>query len=332
VEHLAFAPDGESLLVACSDPTIRRWRFRRSGDLPEPLSGHGSAVATLAFSADDRFLASGSADGAIKLWQAETGRELATLNGHRKGVSGLAFLADGRMVSAGLDGRVLLWRLTPNGRDETSVAAVSTTITAGDDPCRAIAAPALTGQNEIAVGGESGIIRIWDLNDSLVKGELKGHERGVGSIAYCGPRAVVSASLDGTVRFWDVPSSTAYSKETFPAGMRTVSFFPDSQSLAASGDSREVCIWTIESMERQLTLSAHPRSVRSVAFAPFGHMIATACDDGRIRLWDSMTGLPLYAMQGHGGPINALAFSNQGSILASCDELGRILLWRTGGP
>ena len=44
-------------------------------------------------------MASGSADGSIKLWNAETGQEVRTLLGHVEGVTSLLALPDGLLVS-----------------------------------------------------------------------------------------------------------------------------------------------------------------------------------------------------------------------------------------
>jgi WD40 repeat protein/tRNA A-37 threonylcarbamoyl transferase component Bud32 len=85
------------------------------------IAGHGKdRVYALAITSDGRMIASGGAPrqpaggtgvtGAIKLWDAGSGRELATLDGHSKAVSGLAFSADGTLLASGSDdGTVMVW-------------------------------------------------------------------------------------------------------------------------------------------------------------------------------------------------------------------------------
>jgi WD40 repeat protein len=82
-----------------------------------PLQGHGMAIRTAAFSPDQRWLANGSEDGAIRLWDlSPVDPTSRVLDGHKGPVHGLAFSADRRwLVSGAADGTVRLWRLTAEG-------------------------------------------------------------------------------------------------------------------------------------------------------------------------------------------------------------------------
>src|SRR5947209_11542422 len=71
------------------------------------LKGHTLALADVVFSADGRYVATGSYDRTAKVWEAGTGNLLATLAGHGATVEAVAFSPDGKFLGTGsYDGTV----------------------------------------------------------------------------------------------------------------------------------------------------------------------------------------------------------------------------------
>ena len=77
------------------------------------MRGHGNVVTSLAFSPDGNWLASGSWDKSIKIWDVATGREVQSLAGHNHPIYSVAFDSRGRWLASGSeDGTIKLWRMT----------------------------------------------------------------------------------------------------------------------------------------------------------------------------------------------------------------------------
>ncbi|MFM7279943.1 MAG: WD40 repeat domain-containing protein, partial [Microcystis aeruginosa] len=76
----------------------------------QTLLAHQSAVYTAAFSPDGKRIVTASSDKTGRVWDAETGREIASLNGHQDYVITAAFSPDGkRIVTASLDKTGRVW-------------------------------------------------------------------------------------------------------------------------------------------------------------------------------------------------------------------------------
>ncbi|MGE3949680.1 MAG: TIR domain-containing protein, partial [Blastocatellales bacterium] len=94
VHSCAFSPDGNRIVSASSDSTLKLWDAS-SGDLLRTFEGHSDGVLSCAFSPDGNRIVSASSDRTHKLWDATTGDLLRTFEGHSNWVRSCAFSPDG---------------------------------------------------------------------------------------------------------------------------------------------------------------------------------------------------------------------------------------------
>jgi eukaryotic-like serine/threonine-protein kinase len=111
--EVAFSHSG--LLIAANEGPRVVLIDRASGLTKATLKGHTGKVNSIAFSPDDQLLASGSDDGAVRLWDVPSGKLRAILDIHSQNLPRVwcvAFSPDGRTLAASYrDGTIHRWAL-----------------------------------------------------------------------------------------------------------------------------------------------------------------------------------------------------------------------------
>ena len=90
---------------------------------------------SVTYSADGRFVGSGSRDNTVRLWNAATGTVIARLEGHTMGVKSVAFTPDGQSIVSGCyDETIRVWDLrnaTSSGDEASALTWGSATVDDG---------------------------------------------------------------------------------------------------------------------------------------------------------------------------------------------------------
>ena len=275
---------------------------------------------SVAFSRDGRFLASGSLDGAVRLWDAATHQVQANFTGHQDLVRSLAFSPDGRLLaSASEDKTVRLWDLAGRQPLVTLTGHLGSVYNVAFSPDGRL----------LASGSGDKTVRLWDLDSHKLLATLTGHEYPVVSVAFSPDgRLLASGSADETVRLWDVSSRQVLATLTAPDSFVTkVAFSPDGRVLASASGNGKVRLWDVSSHQVLATFSGHDGQVESMAFSPDGRLLASGSDDNTVRLWDVAGRQLLATLTGQEDQVNSVAFSSDGNILASASRDETLYLW-----
>jgi RNA polymerase sigma factor (sigma-70 family) len=112
VYSVAFFHDGHRFTTSSRDATARIWDIDALGNVAEKYSlrGHRAGVEMVAISPDDKEVATASWDGAIKIWDADSGVEKARLGDDKTRVFSVAYSPDGKYIAGGLgNGKIHVW-------------------------------------------------------------------------------------------------------------------------------------------------------------------------------------------------------------------------------
>ncbi|GLW90678.1 TIR domain-containing protein [Actinokineospora globicatena] len=184
----------------------------------------------------------------------------------------------------------------------------------------------------LAVGGGDGGVLLCDTDRGLPLRILDGHLDRVYAVDFGPPdSALVTASADGTVRFWDPatgePTKVIADGDGHTAPIWPLRISPDG-TLVAYGDSAgTVVVRTVPGGDVAHRLTGHVERVWALAFHPSAPLLATADESGAVRVWDLTTGAERHRLLSLGSAVYTLCFNADGRLLAAAGQHGYLRLW-----
>jgi len=287
IERVSFGPDGRRIVTAASH-TARVWDAASGEQIAPPMLGHSwkglfrerLVITSASFSPDGRWIITASSDKTARVWDAETGIDMALLE--KRILSELEVGTEvaetdteeaNRRILKGHGGAVWCASFSPDG---------SRVVTASSDKTA----------------------RVWDAERGNEVFSLEGHTDAVWCASFSpdGGR-IVTASSDNTARVWDARSG----REIAPllgheARVKTAIFCPDGRRIVTTSDDGTARVWHAWSGSELLNLNAHPGKVRSASYSPDGRQIITASSDNAARLWDAEGGTEVGLIRGSEQP------------------------------
>jgi WD40 repeat protein len=192
---LAFNPNGTELVSASLDQTIKLWNVAMKEE-KATFRGHHSVVHWVTVVSGSKVLAAGVvAETTVTLWEATTGRVLATFKDADRVLS-VAFTPDGSLLASGnRQCAVELWDVKADKKKATYK---------GHNKWVSSMAFSLDG-GTLAAGGSNGPIKLWDVKTGVVIATLPGHITTTSAVAFSPDGTILaSGSWYGEVKLWDV--------------------------------------------------------------------------------------------------------------------------------
>jgi len=234
--------DKDTILRNISNPfAIKVWSIDSQGEkLLKIVGGHLGLITSVAFLSEGDILVSGSDDHKVKIWNFNSGLEIATLHQHSSPVKWITVNPNKDLfASADQQGTVIVWDLKT--REALRVFSLQTSVRAasfspdaevlvtGDDrdcitfwnlqtgrqhiPTIEGAHSSLAGGvnsisfnpngNVFASGGDSSFVKLWNAKTGKEIGVLHGHTQEITSVAFSpNGRILATGSKDRTVKIW----------------------------------------------------------------------------------------------------------------------------------
>jgi WD40 repeat protein len=311
------------------------------------LTGHAGTVRAVAWSPDNRRLASAGDDGVVCIQDVSGGAPL-TLHGHEGEVWSVAWAPGGRrLASAGEDGSVRVWNADCGEALQACRGHRGTVRSACWSP----------DGGRLASGGADGTVRLWDADTGKELAVLRGHKATVRTVAWSpdGKRLASGGGRErgmrpGEAHVWDVAGQRVVLSLVGHTGeVEAMAWSPDGGRLASAGGYWDdmVKVWGASSGKELLTLpraaagrkmpdyatghdhSGHKQTVYTVAWSPDGSALVSAGHDRSVILWDARTGQQRDVWRRVG---ERAAWSPDGQRLASAGQNGAVRIWSTPSP
>ncbi|KAL4864042.1 hypothetical protein BDV12DRAFT_205946 [Aspergillus spectabilis] len=292
----------------------------------QALAGHLDTVRIITFSPDGKQIASGSADGIIKLWDTVTGSLLHTLSDHYERITAMAFLPDSKLLMSGAyDSSVKLWDTTTGDRQAWLYLEGPDKRDGGPRMPHALAFSA--DRKQIAAVGydhDDEFIMLFDAATGDLQKILTDHSDGPIAMAYSADdMQLVGGYYDGTVRLWD-PATGDLHKTLVGHTDRVwnVAFSPDGKQIV-SISQKTINLWDAATGDLQKTL-AYPYA-QEVGFSPDSTQIAACFRDGMI-FWDAAGDIQK-TLACQLGIVTSMAFSPDGKQIVTGSTDTTIRRW-----
>ncbi|KZT23719.1 WD40 repeat-like protein [Neolentinus lepideus HHB14362 ss-1] len=309
-----FSSDGENIYTVSRDGAVFTWKAKTLEDMSDSdddRPGESSKstldankiantrwgvfkrnyfnqahtkVVCSTFHVASSLLVVGFSTGVFGLWELPDFTNIHTLSISNEKISSVAINPSGEWLAFGAKklGQLLVWEWQSESyvlKQQGHYFDMNTLSYSSD------------GQY-IATGGDDGKVKVWNTTSGFCFVTFSEHSSAVSAIEFAkqGQQVLFSASLDGTVRAFDLVRYRNFRVFTSPTPVQfsCLAVDPSGEVVAAgSTDSFEIFLWSVQTGKLLDVLAGHEGPVSSLSFDPNGgNVLASGSWDKSIRLWN----------------------------------------------
>jgi WD40 repeat protein len=357
-----LSPNGALFVTSGANGTAELWstgtgKKVRELDAVSTAPEKSVGIYSIGFSGDGKRIIGATTDRQGKVWDAETGRIIATLTGDEKGLWAAALSRDGKYAVTGSeDTTAKIWDVeipkppltlkghnqgvmsvafSPDGkrvftgsRDQTikiwdrETGVLLRTIQGHSTVFTLAVSP--DGKRVVAPDWDT-LATVWDVETGEPLLPLEGHGDQVVNVLYSpdGSR-IVTGSKDKTSKVWNAKTGELLKTvDRYGGGFVDAVFTaPNGEYVAVSITNKVIEFWNPETTAEPLKLVGHTGAIWDVAISADNRLIATGSTDNLAIVWNAYTGAPVQTFKGHTKAIRGVAFSPDGKrlVTGSLDE------------
>ena len=318
-----FSPDGRMVPTAGPSGLLELWDASGINQLASLECGPGM-LRHVEFSANSQRVLSAN-DGAVCVWETETGSRSAVLEGHTDWILSARFSPDSKqVVTASADGTAQIWSLAT----KYSIVLRGHTSILND--------AIFDGSGErIATASRDGTVVVWDAKTGAMLQVLRGHKSDVTNVAFSPDgKSLLTGSDDATARLWRAELGASIAEFGGHSAIGWQASFSSDSTQVTTTDHGTLKTWDVKSGAQLSVRTSEGAAVNEIAATADGRLRATVDRVGTVEVRATESGERLASMQGHGAPPTLGVFSPDGHLLVTavrcpfplieCDEPARV--------
>lgn len=240
--------------------------------IQKTFSKHFEPITAIGWSPDGRFLASGSVDETVKIWDADEGRLHCTIEGHIERISCIAWSKDSQVVATG-SRNLRLFDVTTKEWLRTIVEEYPPLRALSWSPNGAL----------LASASRSGVC-LWEPQTGGLKRRLTGFAGIVDCLSWSPDSRVIASSSQNQVWLWDTLSGKVIRKLSgHSRAVLSLAWSPDGQILSSGSEDTTISLWDTKNWRQFAILEGHTAEVKGLSFSHDGVLLASESRD--VRLW-----------------------------------------------
>ena len=328
----------------------------KRADLKQPtmrLTGHQGSVNSVAFSDDGKTVATGGHDRTVRIWDAATGEQKASLRGHNSWVRSVEFGPGDRLVSSS-DQTARVWDLRPVEPLARQLSGHKSRVSSVQfDP---------TG-DRVATASDDGTVVVWDARStdvlSVIERPNKYAKPAFARYSPDGKQLLVAYGMRNPVRIFDAETGEQQRELRDDRGVLSAFFTSDGKRLLTVSDEHvrslketrkegvhnvqvgdwmdwvkhpgHVAVWDPHSGKKLLTLEKPAPDKFIPEVSPDGRwaVASTRAEENTAHVYDIDSGQQLRDLKGHRGRIRDIAINPQGDRILTGSNDNTACLWNS---